>query len=58
MMNKKEMLDILMLLSALESWSFAERRTIPDYLQERLCDVVGMLTFKIINEDDREDLCE
>ena len=35
-MTKDELLDTLMLLSALESWSFSSKTTMPDYLWEKL----------------------
>ena len=35
-MSKKELLEILKLLSALESWSFADKHQLPDYLLDRL----------------------
>jgi hypothetical protein len=39
-MDKEQCLDILLLLSALESWSFATKTPLPDYLHERLGDMV------------------
>ena len=48
-MTKQEALQILKLLSALESWSFAkDRGTIPDYLLEDLTNAVDMLTKEIL----------
>ena len=35
-MTKEEALQAMMLLSALESWSFSLKQTIPDYLHEDL----------------------
>lgn len=35
-MTKPQAIDLLMLLSALESWSFSTGRPLPDYLLERL----------------------
>ena len=35
-MTKEQLLDILMLLSAVESWSFADKHHMPDYLYERI----------------------
>ena len=35
-MSKKELLEILKLLSAMESWSFSTSKNIPDYLLDRL----------------------
>lgn len=41
-MNKEQAIDLLMLLSALESWAFSNSR-IPDYLQDRMADHIQML---------------
>jgi hypothetical protein len=35
-MQKKDALELLELLSALESWSFSAKTPIPDYLFEKL----------------------
>ena len=35
-MTKPEALELAMLLSALESWSFSTGKPLPDYLLERL----------------------
>lgn len=47
-MTKQEMLEILQLLSALEGWSFAEKRILPEYLQVDLSDAVKVLTKEIL----------
>ena len=50
-MNKEQCLELIKLLSALESWSFAkDRGTIPDYLLEDLNNAVDMLTKEILEE--------
>lgn len=36
MIEKKDALELIELLSALESWSFSSKTTLPDYLLERL----------------------
>ena len=36
-------LERLLLLSALESWSFSTGQQLPDYLHDRLCGVVDVL---------------
>jgi hypothetical protein len=36
-MTKEELLALMRLLSALESWSFSMRERLPDYLHEDLC---------------------
>ena len=47
-MTKPEALIILKLLSALESWSFAEKRTLPDYLLEDVAQSMGILEIEIL----------
>ncbi len=36
-MTKEELLALMRLLSALESWAFSLGRTMPDYLHDDLC---------------------
>ena len=47
-MTKQQILDALMLLSALESWAFSERKTLPDYLSERLKNTVEALSKEML----------
>lgn len=42
-MTKVQLIELLMLLSAVESWSFADKHHMPDYLQDRLSDAVNLL---------------
>ena len=42
-MTKKEMLDQLRLLSALESWSMSRSERLPDYLHEQIASVAKTL---------------
>ena len=49
-MDKRQMLDILMLLSALESWAFAQGNMMPDYLHENLGIVVKCLSNELLGE--------
>ena len=49
-MTKQQILDALMLLSALESWAFAEKKSLPDYLWERLANTIDVLTKMLIEE--------
>ena len=53
MMTKKDHLEILMLISALESWSFsfADRQRIPDWMQEDLERCVDKLKAEILGEE-------
>ena len=47
-MTKEQALELLKLLSALESWSYANGSTLPDYLHERLCDALDALTTEVL----------
>ena len=50
-MTKKEMLDVLRLLSALESWSLSRNTTsLPDYLHDDIINVVEKLEKYILGE--------
>lgn len=49
-MTKEEALRIIKTLSALESWSFSMKATLPDYLHEDLCLAVERLE-KIVLEE-------
>jgi len=42
-MNREQLLDLLMLLSALESHLMTHGQRVPDYLIERIDDAVAML---------------
>jgi hypothetical protein len=47
-MNKEQALELLKLLSALESWSFANGQRLPDYLHERMCNAIETLTMEVL----------
>ena len=47
-MTKEQALEILTLLSALESWSFAQGQTLPEYLHEKLCAAIDTLTCEVL----------
>ena len=47
-MTKEQALEILKLLSALESWGFAANHPMPDYLHDRLCSVIDALTVEVL----------
>jgi len=49
-MNKETKLEILLLLSALESCFFSRQQTIPDYLHDKLAAIVESLSDDILNE--------
>jgi hypothetical protein len=42
-MTKEQALQIIKLLSALESWSFSMKERMPDYLHEDLCKALEVL---------------
>jgi hypothetical protein len=50
-MSKQQALEILKLLSALESWSFSFKEHLPDYLHDNLGRSVEYLESLIIGED-------
>ena len=35
-MTKEQILEVIKLLSALESWSFADKHNLPDFLYEKI----------------------
>jgi len=42
-MTKDQYLDLLTLLSAVESWSLADKHRMPDYLYERIDAAIALL---------------
>ena len=49
-MTKRDKLDILMLLSAIESWGFTSDKLMPDYLHDGLTDAVKMLKDEVLED--------
>ena len=47
-MTKQDQLDIIKLLSALESWSFSTGSKFPDYLGEQLVDAIEKLSKEVL----------
>ena len=47
-MTKEQILEVIKLLSALESWSFADKHNMPDYLYERIAEVMPMLEAEVL----------
>lgn len=47
-MTKPELLDLLQLISAIESWSFSTGKPLPDYLEERLLNAVEVLRKEVM----------
>lgn len=51
-MSKETALELMMLLSALESWAFSTKNPLPDYIHENLTTAVDKLG-KIVLEEKR-----
>ena len=49
--KREQTIDLLMLLSALESAFFASKSTMPDYLIERIDNAVAALRAEVLTED-------
>lgn len=49
-MTAPDLLAIMRLLSALESWSFSQAGSLPDYLHETLTNTVEMIEAEILKE--------
>ncbi len=49
--KREQTLELLMLLSALESAFFASKSTMPDYLIERMDKAVELLRAEVLTED-------
>lgn len=50
-MNKSQMLELIKLLSALESWSFSTAKPLPDYLFDRIGSAISELSDDILRVD-------
>jgi hypothetical protein len=47
-MTKEQILEVIKLLSALESWSFAEKHSLPDYLYEKITESMEVLEAEVL----------
>jgi hypothetical protein len=47
-MTREQILQIIKLLSALESWGFSNKHMFPDYLHDDLCRSVKMLEAELL----------
>ena len=47
-MTKKQILDTLMLLSAIESWGLSSGSKMPDYLSDQLLECVEVLRNEVL----------
>jgi aspartate aminotransferase-like enzyme len=48
--KREQALDLMMLLSALESWAFSLGKTPPDYLIERMDKAIDMLRAEVLED--------
>ena len=47
-MTKEQILQIIKLLSAVESWSYADKHRMPDYLYERIDEAMTLLEKEVL----------
>ena len=47
-MTKEQILEVIKLLSALESWSFADKHSMPDYLYEKITEAMEVLEKELL----------
>lgn len=47
-MTKAEHLELIKLLSALESWGFSQNERLPDYLHDRLLESIEKLSKEVL----------
>ena len=47
-MTKEQILEIIKLLSALESWGFAEKNSLPEYLHDKIDASMNALTKELL----------
>lgn len=47
-MTKQQLIDLIKLLSALESWSFANKQALPDHLLERIDTAMERLEAEVL----------
>ncbi len=47
-MTKAQLIELLMLLSAVESWSFADKHRMPDYLYDQISNAVETLKEEVL----------
>lgn len=50
-MTKEQALNIIKLLSAIESWSFATKERMPDYLHDDLCVHIEVLEAIVLEKN-------
>lgn len=52
-MSRKDRLDLIMLLSALESWAYAEGKRMPDYMSNDISAALEKLCKEVLNNDEK-----
>lgn len=50
-MDKEQCLNLIKLLSAIESWGFANKQPLPDYLQDTLAAAVKLLSNEVLKNE-------
>lgn len=53
-LQKHEALEIIKLLSALESWSFSANIALPDYLRDALSESIGVLSEVVVGKEAKQ----
>lgn len=48
-MTKEQALELIKLLSAVESWSFADKHRMPDYLYDKIDESIKVLEKVVLN---------
>lgn len=49
-MTREQMLDLLMLLAALESWAFSLQKPLPDHLQDQISACVDVMRAVVMGD--------
>jgi hypothetical protein len=49
-MSKEEILNVIKLLAALESWGFANKQAIPDELKTALTELIDALSREVLRD--------
>jgi hypothetical protein len=47
-MTKSQILDVIKLLSSLQSWGFVDKHNLPDYLQENISETMEILSKELL----------
>jgi len=55
-LTKQQILDLIKMLSAIESWSFSVNSRFPDYLGDNISESIDVLTKELLGDGKRTDL--